>query len=92
MPRRVTGNFSTTGTAPATEKPNIAYCTIVYVDETDQKAIDTALFRASRAYEGFMKPAQPGESFAERAKKHSEFFKGTRRAGRLGDHVEPVRS
>jgi alkanesulfonate monooxygenase SsuD/methylene tetrahydromethanopterin reductase-like flavin-dependent oxidoreductase (luciferase family) len=58
------------------KKPNIAYCTIVHVDETDQKAIDTALFRASRAYEGFMKPAQPGESFAERAKKHSEFFKG----------------
>ena len=58
------------------KKPNIAYCTIIYVDETDQKAIDTALFRASRAYEGFMKPAQPGESFAERAKKHSEFFKG----------------
>jgi alkanesulfonate monooxygenase SsuD/methylene tetrahydromethanopterin reductase-like flavin-dependent oxidoreductase (luciferase family) len=57
-------------------KPNIAYCTIIYVDETDQKAIDTALFRASRAYEGFMKPAQPGETFAERAKKHSEFFKG----------------
>jgi alkanesulfonate monooxygenase SsuD/methylene tetrahydromethanopterin reductase-like flavin-dependent oxidoreductase (luciferase family) len=58
------------------KKPNIAYCTIIYVDETDQKAIDTALFRASRAYEGFMKPAQPGETFAERAKKHSEFFKG----------------
>lgn len=57
-------------------RPNIAYCTIIYVDETDKKAIDTALFRASRAYEGFMKPAQPGESFAERAKKHSEFFKG----------------
>ena len=57
-------------------KPNIAYCTIIYVDETDEKAIDTALFRASRAYEGFMKPAQPGETFAERAKNHSEFFKG----------------
>jgi alkanesulfonate monooxygenase SsuD/methylene tetrahydromethanopterin reductase-like flavin-dependent oxidoreductase (luciferase family) len=57
-------------------KPNIAYCTVVYVDETDKKAIDTALFRASRAYEGFMKPAQPGETFSERAKKHSEFFKG----------------
>ena len=25
------------------QKPNIAYCTVVYVDETDEKAIDTAL-------------------------------------------------
>ncbi|MGH6789581.1 MAG: LLM class flavin-dependent oxidoreductase [Pseudolabrys sp.] len=57
-------------------KPNIAYCTVVYVDETDKKAIDTALSRASRAYEGFMKPAQPGETFADRARKHAEFFKG----------------
>lgn len=57
-------------------KPNIAYCTVVYVDETDEKAIDTALFRASRAYEGFMKPALPGETFAERARKHAEFFTG----------------
>ncbi|HEX5508905.1 MAG TPA: LLM class flavin-dependent oxidoreductase [Pseudolabrys sp.] len=57
-------------------KPNIAYCTVVYVDETDEKAIGTALFRASRAYEGFMKPAQPGETFAERARKHAVFFTG----------------
>ena len=27
-------------------KPNIAYCTVVYVDESDGKAIDVALFRA----------------------------------------------
>jgi alkanesulfonate monooxygenase SsuD/methylene tetrahydromethanopterin reductase-like flavin-dependent oxidoreductase (luciferase family) len=59
-----------------TRKPNIAYCTVVYVDETDEKAVETALFRASRAYEGFMKPAQPGETFAERARKHAEFFTG----------------
>ncbi len=64
------------GKAGWARKPNIAYCTVVYVDETDEKAIDTALFRASRAYEGFMKPAQPGESFAERARKHAEFFTG----------------
>jgi alkanesulfonate monooxygenase SsuD/methylene tetrahydromethanopterin reductase-like flavin-dependent oxidoreductase (luciferase family) len=35
------------------KKPNIAYCSIVYVDDTDEKAIENALFRASRAYEGF---------------------------------------
>ena len=49
------------------QKPNIAYCTVVYVDETDDKAIETALFRASRAYEGFLAPPKPGESFEQRA-------------------------
>jgi alkanesulfonate monooxygenase SsuD/methylene tetrahydromethanopterin reductase-like flavin-dependent oxidoreductase (luciferase family) len=57
-------------------KPNIAYCTVVYVDETDQKAIDTALFRASRAYEGFLKPARPGEKFEDRAREHAKMFIG----------------
>jgi alkanesulfonate monooxygenase SsuD/methylene tetrahydromethanopterin reductase-like flavin-dependent oxidoreductase (luciferase family) len=57
-------------------KPNIAYSTIIYVDETDQKALDTALARASRGFEGLMPPAKPGETFEERAKKHSAFFTG----------------
>jgi alkanesulfonate monooxygenase SsuD/methylene tetrahydromethanopterin reductase-like flavin-dependent oxidoreductase (luciferase family) len=57
-------------------KPNIAYATVIYVDESDQKALDIALERAARSYEGLMPPAKPGETFAERAKKHSAFFKG----------------
>ena len=57
-------------------KPNIAYCTIVYVDETDEKAIDTALLRASRAYEGFLPPPQPGETFQERVATHAKKFIG----------------
>jgi hypothetical protein len=44
------------------QRPNIAYCTIVHVDETDEKAIKTGLFRASRAYEGFLPQPQPGET------------------------------
>jgi alkanesulfonate monooxygenase SsuD/methylene tetrahydromethanopterin reductase-like flavin-dependent oxidoreductase (luciferase family) len=59
-----------------TQKPNIAYCTVVYVDESDQKAIDTALFRASRAYEGFLPPPQPGETFDERARRFAGMFIG----------------
>ena len=55
-------------------KPNIAYCTLVYVDETDEKAIDTALKHAARAYEGFLPPALPGESFEERVTRHSKKF------------------
>jgi alkanesulfonate monooxygenase SsuD/methylene tetrahydromethanopterin reductase-like flavin-dependent oxidoreductase (luciferase family) len=58
------------------QKPNIAYCTVVYVDETDDKAIDTALFRASRAYEGFLAPAKPGETFEVRAREHAKMFIG----------------
>ena len=55
-------------------RPNIAYSTIVYVDETDQKALDTALYRASRAYEGFLPPPEPGESFEDRVAKHAVKF------------------
>ena len=52
MLRRVTGNFSRIGRGQVgLIDQAIAYCTIVYVDETDNKAIDTGLFRASRAYE-----------------------------------------
>jgi alkanesulfonate monooxygenase SsuD/methylene tetrahydromethanopterin reductase-like flavin-dependent oxidoreductase (luciferase family) len=57
-------------------KPKIAYCTIVYVDETDTKAMDTALLRASRAYEGFLPPAPPGQSFDERVRLHARKFIG----------------
>lgn len=57
-------------------KPKIAYCTVVYVDDTDDKAMEVALFRASRAYEGFLAPAKPGESFEQRAAAHARKFVG----------------
>lgn len=57
-------------------KPNIAYCTLVYVDETDDKALDVALGRAAKAYEGFLPPPQPGESFEERVRTHAKKFIG----------------
>jgi alkanesulfonate monooxygenase SsuD/methylene tetrahydromethanopterin reductase-like flavin-dependent oxidoreductase (luciferase family) len=57
-------------------KPNIAYTSICYVDETDQKAIDVALFRASRAYEGFLAPPKPGESFEARVAAFARTFVG----------------
>ena len=43
------------------KKPNIAYSTDVYVDESDDKACEVALKRASRAYEGLLPLAGPGE-------------------------------
>ncbi len=57
-------------------KPNIAYCTIVYVDETDTRAIDVALARAARAYEGFLPPPRPGETFEQRVREHAKKFIG----------------
>jgi alkanesulfonate monooxygenase SsuD/methylene tetrahydromethanopterin reductase-like flavin-dependent oxidoreductase (luciferase family) len=57
-------------------KPNIAYSTICYVDETDQKALEVALFRASRAYEGFLARPKPGESFADRVAAFAKMFVG----------------
>ncbi|MGO9047542.1 MAG: LLM class flavin-dependent oxidoreductase [Xanthobacteraceae bacterium] len=57
-------------------KPNIAYSSVCYVDETDRHALDVALFRASRAYEGFLAPPQPGESFEERVAAFAKMFIG----------------
>jgi alkanesulfonate monooxygenase SsuD/methylene tetrahydromethanopterin reductase-like flavin-dependent oxidoreductase (luciferase family) len=57
-------------------RPQIAYCTIVYVDDSDDKALDIALQRAARAYEGFLPPPKPGETFDERAREHAKKFIG----------------
>jgi len=57
-------------------KPNIAYSVPVYVDETDEKALEVALFRASRAYEGFLASPKEGETFDERVKVHASHFIG----------------
>jgi alkanesulfonate monooxygenase SsuD/methylene tetrahydromethanopterin reductase-like flavin-dependent oxidoreductase (luciferase family) len=64
------------GKAGHARKPNIAYCTLAYVDESDQKALDVALTRASHAYEGFLPPPKPGESFELRVKEHAKKFIG----------------
>ena len=62
-------------------KPNIGYSTVVYVDETDQKALDIALLRASRAYEGLLPLAGPGETFKDRLAKQKARFEAR---GELG--------
>lgn len=55
-------------------KPNIAYSTLVYVDETDDKALDKATHAASRAYIGFLEPPSPGVTFEERVERFSARF------------------
>ena len=57
-------------------RPQIAYCTIVYVDDSDDKALEIALQRAARAYEGFLPPPKPGETFDESAREHAKKFIG----------------
>ncbi len=53
-------------------KPNIAYATTVYVDESDDKAIEVALERASRAYEGLL--PSPDAPFEERLQEFKDQF------------------
>jgi alkanesulfonate monooxygenase SsuD/methylene tetrahydromethanopterin reductase-like flavin-dependent oxidoreductase (luciferase family) len=62
-------------------QPNIAYCTIVYVDDTDEKALEIALQRASRAYEGFLAAPRPGETFEDRVREHAKKFIGRGEGG-----------
>jgi alkanesulfonate monooxygenase SsuD/methylene tetrahydromethanopterin reductase-like flavin-dependent oxidoreductase (luciferase family) len=64
------------GKAGHPQKPSIAYCTVVYVDESDDRALEIGLSRAARAYEGLMPPAKPGETFEQRVLMHSKFFSG----------------
>jgi alkanesulfonate monooxygenase SsuD/methylene tetrahydromethanopterin reductase-like flavin-dependent oxidoreductase (luciferase family) len=58
------------------QRPNIAYSTVCYVDESDAKALDVAAFRASRAYEGFLAPPKGGQSFEERVAAFAKMFVG----------------
>ncbi len=54
--------------------PKIGYSSVVYVDETDEIAIDKALYGASRAYQGFLAAPQPGESFEDRVQGLADRF------------------
>jgi alkanesulfonate monooxygenase SsuD/methylene tetrahydromethanopterin reductase-like flavin-dependent oxidoreductase (luciferase family) len=57
-------------------KPKIAYCTVIYVDESDEKAVDVALERAARAYEGFLARPKPGDTFEQRVAAFAKMFIG----------------
>lgn len=47
-------------------KPNVGYCTVIYVGRTDKDAIDVALARASRAYSGLLPLKNEDDSFEKR--------------------------
>src|SRR4029077_5345091 len=50
--------------------------TIVYVDDTDEKALDVALARAARAYEGFLPPPKPRETLDESVREQAKKYIG----------------
>ncbi len=56
------------------EPPLIAYSTVVYVDETDEKALQTALSEAGRAYRGFFPPEVGGGDMARAQLVTAELF------------------
>ncbi len=55
-------------------KPNIAYSTVVYVDKTDRKALDTALADAGRAYQGFFPQVGTDEERRKHQLAHADLF------------------
>lgn len=65
-------------------KPKIAYSVPVYVDESDDKALDIAADRAARAYEGFLDEAKPGQTFEDRVKDYAAKFVARNEAGAAG--------
>ena len=54
---------------------NIAYSTTVYVDETDQKALDAALADASRAYKGFFSYSDDADEIRTKQMETADYFR-----------------
>jgi len=54
--------------------PNIAYSTVVYVDETDAKARETALDFAGRAYKGFFSYSDDPDEIRVKQQETADFF------------------
>jgi alkanesulfonate monooxygenase SsuD/methylene tetrahydromethanopterin reductase-like flavin-dependent oxidoreductase (luciferase family) len=55
-------------------KPNIAYSTVVYVDESDEKALKAALADAGRAYAGFFGSFDNPEDLRAEQEVRAKFF------------------
>jgi alkanesulfonate monooxygenase SsuD/methylene tetrahydromethanopterin reductase-like flavin-dependent oxidoreductase (luciferase family) len=59
--------------------PNIGYSCVVYVDETDEAALENGLYEASRAYRGFFPPTDDEAQLRVLQDKQAEMF------DRIGD-------
>ena len=62
-------------------KPNIAYSTVVYVDETDEKAVATALADAGQAYRGFLPATDDPAELQRYQEEHAQKFIERREPG-----------
>ncbi|HVA13986.1 MAG TPA: LLM class flavin-dependent oxidoreductase [Stellaceae bacterium] len=54
--------------------PNIAYSTVVYVDETDEKAVKTALADAGQAYRGFLPETDDPAELKRHQQEHAQRY------------------
>jgi alkanesulfonate monooxygenase SsuD/methylene tetrahydromethanopterin reductase-like flavin-dependent oxidoreductase (luciferase family) len=57
-------------------KPHIAYSTVVYVDETDEKALKTALAEAGQAYRGFLPETDDPAELKRHQQEHAQRYIG----------------
>jgi alkanesulfonate monooxygenase SsuD/methylene tetrahydromethanopterin reductase-like flavin-dependent oxidoreductase (luciferase family) len=55
-------------------RPNIAYSTVVYVDETDEKAMATAKLDAGGAYRGFFDPTDDPDELRRSQEWTADYF------------------
>lgn len=62
-------------------RPNIAYSTVVYVDESDEKARRIALADAGRAYTGFFSYSEDPDEIRVKQREVVEYFKTRGEAG-----------
>ena len=72
-------------------KPNIAYCTVVYVDETDAKAVETARVPRQPRLRGISGAAEARRNLRAARRGPRQDVRRPRRAGRIGDHAASVR-
>lgn len=65
--------------------PNIAYSTVVYVDETDEKALAAAKVDAGNAYKGFFSYTDDWDEIRRKQKETAGFFemRGDKGAGEI---------
>lgn len=65
--------------------PNIAYSTVVYVDETDEKAIAKAKADAGNAYKGFFSYSDDWDEIRKKQKETAAYFevRGDKGAGEI---------
>jgi len=54
--------------------PNVAYSTVVYVDETDEKALKTALAEAGQAYRGFLPATDDPAELKRYQREHAQRY------------------